>query len=153
MNDKNSFKWSNHKIKKLLLLKTQGMSLTDIGKRFGITRNAVVGKLDRLKNPNRVKKRRVYIPKKGIDRPAVRHVPKPDKTHNKAPPLKPPPASSPQTPTQNPRACRYPLWENGPVTYEFCGEPVWKRSYCEDHFKRCHVPLARKGNSYPSYQT
>lgn len=141
MNDKNSFKWSNQKIKKLLLLKAQGMSLRDIGKRFGITRNAVVGKLDRIKNPSR---HRVYIPKKGIDRPAVRHVPKPDKTYNKVPPLKPPPASSQYLQFGSYRECRYPYGSTPENNLYFCREPTQLgSSYCAEHHKVCHKPVTK----------
>lgn len=39
-----------------------------------------------------------------------------------------------------PNTCRYPMWGDGPITFEFCGKPAKPESpYCAAHHATCHV--------------
>jgi GcrA cell cycle regulator len=42
-------KWTPDRIEELCRLRREGVSVAEIGRRFGISKNAVVGKLDRLR--------------------------------------------------------------------------------------------------------
>ncbi len=139
-NDKNSFEWSNQKINKLMKLKAQGMSLTDIGKRFGITRNAVGGKLDRIKHPDR--KHRNKPRKTGQRREKVIAYKKPP--HNEelpVTPIKPPPNGSLPLQFGSHKECRYPFGDIQDKDLRFCLESVQRgSSYCPEHHTLCHAP-------------
>lgn len=38
-----------------------------------------------------------------------------------------------------PRTCRYPLGDPMERHFHYCGEPIWRGSYCEGHYRACHI--------------
>lgn len=115
------------------------MKITEMARLLNVSRNAVIGKADRLKLPER---KIAFSEKAEIDATVKRHEVR----------LGP-----------SPRCCQFPLWKDGvKPTYEFCGKPVISRyrkhiyagayvtgemmtSYCAEHFAHCYQ-VSRSNN-------
>lgn len=151
--------WTAEKIEQLNKLWSEGMSITEIGKILGMTRNAVVGKAHRLG----LAKRPSPIARAPGPRPAAQPVPsaqpsRPVATPSpavvaaapvaEAPVAAPKPAmpimSQPARPRPTPAfratrvangpACRWPLGDPKSPDFHFCGSPsIEGKPYCEKH--------------------
>ncbi len=131
--------WTEERI--ILLLKLDSENAlsragiaTALAERTGscFSRNAIIGKLARLGVPLKAKK--CAAPKKSKG-------PKIFIVHKKSEPLPPPTPvlqeSMKLTLEQlTPATCHYPAGDQAP--FEFCGHPVFDRSYCAAHFKICY---------------
>ena len=114
-----SFEWTPTKVSTLIALWNEGLSTSVIGNRLGVTKNAVVGKVHRLK-----------LPKRGS----------PIK-------LKPKAAEVISLEALRPGMCCWPEGEPGTKGFYFCGKPVLPdKPYCAEHCARAYVkPNKQRG--------
>jgi GcrA cell cycle regulator len=151
-------RWTPATVAKITALWAEGLSRAEIGRRMGITKNAVVGKVHRLGLPARPS------PLKSI----IVHKPRPSQAGQKVvpvqrrepsagdligptlPPLTLPPMALPTlrlvaaVAVHGPRACRWPLGDPRTPGFRFCGDPVSERSYCAAHNAAAYIPTRRQ---------
>ncbi|HYF07648.1 MAG TPA: GcrA family cell cycle regulator [Acetobacteraceae bacterium] len=157
--------WSPEAIDRLRALWAEGHSTAEIGRRMGISKNAVVGKAHRLNLPARPSPiRRDAAPRPVVPRiVAPRPAPVPRPLAVAAPVLARPvvapprPAAPPQPsavlrpfPVPAPRpafarpgsqkACCWPIGEPGTSSFRFCtGEAILGKPYCPEHASVAYV--------------
>jgi GcrA cell cycle regulator len=154
--------WTEETIESLRTLWAEGLSTAEIGRRLGVSKNAVVGKAHRLDLPARPSPIRRGGPGSGTPRrSAPRRVAGPtlpplSSTQMLAPlghtalgpprprPVVPPPRV--QTPPPRPYgrlvACCWPIGEPGTAGFRFCdaqSEPG--KPYCEEHARLAYVKV------------
>ena len=120
------FQWNDNTLKKLEGFNTQGMSNTEIGLRMGITKNAVIGKKNRMKlkvcNPTGVHVVRKIQP---ITRPTPTE--KPARIYT-------PPENLKTMADLKRDDCRWPFGDPGESGFGFCGQSQQSnKPYCEHH--------------------
>ena len=107
------FSWTEERLKTLRALWKDGFSVNEIGRRMGVSKNAVVGKVHRLGLP----KRPSPLPRKKAE---------PEKLLTLA--------------NLGPEQCRWPLGEWKERAVAFCGEPiVMGMPYCLTHCRKSYV--------------
>ena len=148
--------WNDEAIGRLRALWDEGHSTAEIGRRLGITKNAVVGKAHRLTLPARPSPiRRTPGEASSPRRPAPRRVSGPT-----LPSLIAAAAPAPRTP-EPPRpqialravpaaprppgrvsACCWPIGEPGTPSFRFCSDTAMHgRPYCADHAALAYVKV------------
>ena len=149
-----AFEWDLENVKKLRALWDKGFPAGDIAAKLGggCSRNAVLGKVHRLKQSGKPMPARSNIPRTRFNREAqpVNHTPTvaPLKTLRiiKAPPA-PPPDSARVTILQlTSGTCRWPIGDPRADDFCFCGHtPQHGSSYCEYHTQiGCQQRVPRK---------
>lgn len=135
--------WSDERITQLRALWTEGLSTAEIGRRLGISKNAVVGKAHRLHLPARPSpirnppafrpaQRRPMAP---APQPHVMRAPEPQ-----AAPAKPEPAKVIARINYKGPTCQWPIGHPGQSGFHFCGDPSAPgRPYCSTHAARAYV--------------
>jgi len=167
------FVWTDECVENLKTWWANGLSASQIGESLGITRNAVIGKIQRLgiaarakspkharkqsgkrqgkANAKKAKSRRIHdIIRWQETLPAPEPVPLPrplQATTRAAVDI--PPAPDCETVTFDALSrdtCRWPLNDGGPEGWLFCGEPRDPRSpaYCRHHHARAIDPISRQ---------
>lgn len=161
------FAWTETTIEKLRLLWLEGHSTAEIGRRLGISKNAVVGKAHRLDLPARPSPIKREGGQQGSARKRTRQR-WPRSTLPKLPCLRDNAASSvsalncavsapvPAAPerltngkplqraSQKPQPCCWPLGDPGTATFRFCdNEAVSGKPYCETHCQRAYAGAGR----------
>ncbi len=141
--------WNEETIARIRALWDQGLSTAEIGRRMGITKNAVVGKAHRLNLPARPSPIRRSQGERAPRRSAPRRVSGPTLPALKtAPPMltavRPPvvlrPVVTQPRPVGRVTSCCWPLGEPGTKEFRFCGDPtVPAKPYCEDHVAVAYV--------------
>ena len=149
--------WTPERIEELTQLWNAGHSASVIGKRLGVSKNAVVGKAHRLKLPARPSPiRRQAKPQAPVRKPA------PALTRPTAEPV----AVTPQPPVvvaeearppqpmirtgqqPSPRKCQWPIGDPTKPDFHFCGEAaVPSKPYCAEHCAVAYVIKARDRRS------
>jgi GcrA cell cycle regulator len=151
--------WTTEAIERLKALWAEGHSTAEIGRRMGISKNAVVGKAHRLTLPARPSPiRRDATPRPAPVPRAPRPAPMPLQRLATAP--APRPAAAPATPAPPPvaatapvlrsfpaarprigaRSCCWPLGEPGTQGFRFCGgDPMAGKPYCAEHAALAYV--------------
>ncbi len=149
--------WTAEAIERLKALWAEGHSTAEIGRRMGISKNAVVGKAHRLNLPARPSP----IRRDAAPRPApVPRAPRPMSVARAAPPpmLRAAPAAPPAPavaaappapvlrafpaarPRMGSRSCCWPIGEPGTSGFRFCGgEPMAGKPYCTEHAALAYV--------------
>jgi GcrA cell cycle regulator len=151
--------WTAEAIERLKALWAEGHSTAEIGRRMGISKNAVVGKAHRLNLPARPSP----IRRDAQPRPApVPRAPRPVAPARAAVPppmLRAAPAVAPVAPPPAPaapvlrafpapaarprlgsRTCCWPIGEPGTSAFRFCGaEPMAGKPYCAEHAALAYV--------------
>ena len=139
--------WTPDRIKILIALWEEGLPTSEIGRRLGVTKNAVVGKVHRLglkkrQSPIRQstsataqpKKIKAAAPRPQADaaaRPAARKTPMPTGEVVRLEGL----TSS---------MCCWPEGEPGTEEFHFCGQAaVPEKPYCEEHCARAYVKVSK----------
>lgn len=116
--------WNEARVGELVQLWQAGLSTAEIGRRLGISKNAVVGKAHRLDLPAR-----------------------PSPIRNPAPRASAPPRRAAQAPAE-PRfsplhagpPCQWPHGHPGQEEFHFCGQPSLPgKPYCPEHAARAYV--------------
>ena len=151
----NDTTWTDAVISNLCRLWDEGHSTAEIGRRLGVTKNAVVSKVHRLHLPNRPSpiRRRQQTAREHTPRPKmVRSVPLLPAAPM-APALPPtPPAPSP-TPAVSTRqgfaqSCCWPLGEPGRPGFRFCDAAAdWGKPYCAEHRALAYVKTPRPASA------
>jgi GcrA cell cycle regulator len=151
--------WTTEAIERLKALWAEGHSTAEIGRRMGISKNAVVGKAHRLTLPARPSPiRRDATPRPApvprAPRPApmplqrLAAAPAPRPAAAPAPPAPPPVAATAPVlrsfPAARPRigarSCCWPLGEPGTQGFRFCGgDPMAGKPYCAEHAALAYV--------------
>ena len=140
--------WTPEQIADLMRLWNDGLSTSEIGKRLGITKNAVVGKAHRLHlsaRPSPIKRVAMRLPlvKQPMLKPAV----------NVAPPVAAPAAPAPQAHASAPKravemtphSCRWPIGHPGDSGFHFCGDSALPGTpYCSTHAAAAYVKVKPK---------
>ncbi len=151
--------WTDDVISRLKALWAEGHSTAEIGRRMGVSKNAVVGKAHRLSLEARPSPIRRSAPGEPPKRPAARRVtgptlptmaaPTPEPQHR---PLPPPVLAAP-APAPALRAvgrsgggrlvaCCWPIGEPGTRTFRFCdGESLPGKPYCGTHAALAYVKI------------
>ncbi|MEO3472592.1 GcrA family cell cycle regulator [Roseomonas sp. CAU 1739] len=149
--------WTAEAIERLKALWAEGHSTAEIGRRMGISKNAVVGKAHRLNLPARPSP----IRRDAVPRPApVPRAPRPVPAARMAPPpmLRAAPAVqhaptvavAPPSPVVRAfpaarqrigaRTCCWPIGEPGTSGFRFCGgDPMSGKPYCTEHAALAYV--------------
>jgi GcrA cell cycle regulator len=153
--------WTTEAIERLKALWAEGHSTAEIGRRMGISKNAVVGKAHRLTLPARPSPiRRDAAPRPAPLPRAPRPSPMPLQRLAAAPAPRPaaPPAPAPAAPPPvaatapvlrsfpaarpriGARSCCWPLGEPGTQGFRFCGgDPMAGKPYCAEHAALAYV--------------
>jgi GcrA cell cycle regulator len=152
--------WTEETIVRLRVLWDEGHSTAEIGRRMGVSKNAVVGKAHRLSLPARPspirregestgRRRRprrtsgptlpalptVSLPSLAAPEPAPARMPQPERPVLRAVPDAP-------RPTGRVSPCCWPLGEPGTKTFRFCdGASVPGKPYCEEHAAVAYVKV------------
>ncbi len=148
--------WTTEAIERLKALWAEGHSTAEIGRRMGISKNAVVGKAHRLNlsaRPSPI--RRDATPRPAPVPRAPRPVPAPMQRLVQPPVIRqaPQPAPPPQVvappvvrsfpvarPRTGSRSCCWPIGEPGTTGFRFCGgEPMAGKPYCTEHAALAYV--------------
>ncbi|GAC1342903.1 MAG: GcrA family cell cycle regulator [Acetobacteraceae bacterium] len=144
--------WNEETIARIRALWAEGHSTAEIGRRMGITKNAVVGKAHRLNLPARPSPiRRVpgdkpsarrSLPKRvtGPTLPALNSAPRPVPTTRPVVMLRPVPVQP--RPVGRISSCCWPLGEPGTKEFHFCGDPTMPaKPYCDQHAALAYVKV------------
>ena len=147
-------------VNKLIELWNAKASASEIGKELGLTRNAVIGRIKRLRD-NGVKLRSfTAAPKTEVSRARVREVKtdrgwvrKKELLKIKSPVLIKLDSFVPETtPEKNidilhlvESSCRYITGEKKGRGALYCGRNKTTRAYCEEHARLCYIPLKKSG--------
>ncbi len=113
--------WTPLRVSALIALWQEGLPTSEIGRRLGITKNAVIGKVHRLGLTKR--------------QSPIRRVEE-----------KPPPADIISMEKLTTGMCSWPTGEPGTQDFHFCGRPAAPdKPYCADHCARAYVKITRDG--------
>ena len=110
------FEWTTERVQELTKLWATGLSASEIGRRLGITKNAVVGKVRRL---DLAMRRQPAVPK--IDRKII------------------------TLDSLKANMCSWPNGDPGKPNFRFCGKPAEPgKPYCAHHCEIAYVPGTKK---------
>ncbi len=154
--------WTDEVIDRLRLLWAEGLSTAEIGRRLGVSKNAVVGKAHRLSLPPRPSPIRRGQPGDMPRPPSIRRVTGPTLPAMAAP-VAVPPAAPPALPRPPPLkavppvpavralgrapggrlvACCWPIGEPGTRSFRFCDdESLPGKPYCSAHAALAYVKV------------
>jgi hypothetical protein len=128
----------------------ENMTAQEIGVLLNMTKNAVIGKVSRLRNKGYDLRKR-ESPKK-VEPVAMRtEIPKPVIAWVSAPVIEPPPEPK-KAHVSGPKSimelgiddCSY-IINDGPVSsFLFCGEKKTNKTYCAAHHKLCYIRVTKK---------
>ena len=135
------------KDKEMLKMWDQGATSSEIANHFGVTRNVIMGRFHRLRSAG-------FLGYKDISFLTPKKFKKPRKTKEEE-------TAEIKRITKEHMGekrklmgyslmelgfgmCRYPIKEEQPKEYRFCGQPTWKQSYCEEHHKLCLYPAEKR---------
>ncbi|WP_158747610.1 GcrA family cell cycle regulator [Acidisphaera sp. L21] len=153
--------WTDEIIDRLKTLWAEGVSTAEIGRRIGVSKNAVVGKAHRLSLAARPSPIRRGAPGEAPKRSPVRRVVGPTLPTMAPPPpveVRPPVAVAPRpVPTPSPApvlravhrapggrlvACCWPIGEPGTRSFRFCDdESLPGKPYCSTHAALAYVKV------------
>lgn len=120
--------WTENRIAELGQLWREGLSTAEIGRRLGISKNAVVGKAHRLNLPSRPSP---------IRNPPLRMAPRPQPEPEV---ITPPPPKVVSMKGQRGPTCQWPHGHPGSANFHFCGEQAAPgKPYCEAHIQQAYV--------------
>lgn len=153
--------WTEETISRLRALWSDGHSTAEIGRRLGVSKNAVVGKAHRLDLPARpspirrdgprpnprLTARRVAgptlppLPSAQKPAPVIASVPRPEPVRSAVPPAPRPQLVAPR-PYGRTIACCWPIGEPGTKEFRFCDDPsVPGKPYCLEHAQLAYVKV------------
>ena len=158
--------WTDEAIARLRALWDEGHSTAEIGRRLGISKNAVVGKAHRLNLPPRPSPIRrteggAAAPRRAPVAPVRRPAPEvspvsasshsgsyPDAVHAVQEPTQPRPRPALQAVASAPRSgprtapCCWPIGEPGTPDFHFCGaDAMTAKPYCTQHAQLAYVKV------------
>ncbi|MEQ8510188.1 MAG: GcrA family cell cycle regulator [Rhodospirillaceae bacterium] len=111
--------WTDDRIGKLKKLWSEGLTTGEIGKRLGVSKNAVVGKAHRL---------------------GLKSRPSPIRRAGKKPEVKKEETQVYTLATLNSQTCRWPHGDPKEEDFHFCGKPIFQtKPYCAEHCAQAYV--------------
>jgi GcrA cell cycle regulator len=150
------FEWTDDRIRKLRQLWSEGHSTAEIGRRMGISKNAVVGKAHRLNLPARPSPirtagspraprapRRQPVPRLADTMPlsCLRGADIPAPVERIAPTVKPARHVSAARRRSGSHPCCWPIGEPGTPAFCFCDDPApLEVPYCDEHARLAYKP-------------
>lgn len=141
--------WTEERVERMKALWGEGLSASQVAKTLGgVSRNAVIGKLHRLKltgtRPTPPRLRRAASPRRA--RPGTHWKPRRPAT-DVAAVAAPVVAVAPEGPglfrslaELKPRCCKWPIGDPLAAEFSLCGRPTDGRSYCPGHHRTAHQP-------------
>ena len=159
---RDAYDWNDEAVGRLRSLWSEGHSTAEIGRRLGISKSAVVGKVHRLDLPARPSpvrqanltgarplQPRAPVPKLATIMSAPLATPLPGTpdavTRADATPSQPAPA---RRGTGCSRPCCWPIGHPGTPTFRFCGNPAAAaKPYCAEHASIAYRPVAHRDTS------
>ena len=115
------YEWTPQRVNALIALWDEGLPTSEIGRRLGITKNAVIGKVHRL-----------GLAKRGSP---IKEKPKAEVDENLVTLAK-----------LRPGMCSWPVGEPGDAEFHFCGEhAVDGKPYCRDHCAKAYIKITKDG--------
>ncbi len=153
--------WTDTAISNLRCLWDEGHSTAEIGRRMGISKNAVIGKAHRLELPARPSpicmpvagsERQARLPRPPRPAPSSTPKPKPSVARRDGPvrPVKAPLAPLPVRAGPSGRPCCWPLGDPGQPGFRFCGDGTAPgRPYCPEHAGVAYLPRATRDGGTP----
>jgi GcrA cell cycle regulator len=158
--------WTQEAIERLRAFWAEGLSTAEIGRRMGISKNAVVGKAHRLNLSSRPspirrdpqERRTTPSPRPPRQAPVARPMPSAPVMRPQAPApqaapvvlVAPPPAAvrnpaPPRPRLGGSRTCCWPIGEPGTPEFRFCeGDPLSGKPYCAEHAAVAYVKPREK---------
>ena len=153
-----TIEWTPERTNALMALWDEGHSTAEIGRRLGVTKNSVVGKVHRLGLPKRgspIHKERTHTPRtaspspRPAAAPTVAAVAAPRPVHQLPPPV--PQISRPRPPAEviklgalTSEMCSWPIGDPGTEGFQFCGHTaVPGKPYCAEHCAIAYVKVSR----------
>jgi GcrA cell cycle regulator len=153
--------WTSDTILALRTLWSQGLSTAEIGRRLGVSKNAIVGKAHRLDlgarpspiqrdyAPPRTAAPRPQPPRLAELAPLTSCTPEPPRQPVK--PAAPPILARPNPPVRrapavigNPSCC-WPIGEPGTSTFRFCDDRALAgKPYCDEHTRLAYQPKSKR---------
>ena len=128
--------WTPDRVKTLMALWAEGISTLEIGRRLGVTKNSVVGKVHRLGLPKR--------------QSPINSTPRSPRVAKLVQPIRPAPVAIPRAADMvkmeelTAGMCNWPEGEPGQDDLRFCGQPsVEGKPYCAHHCARAYVKSTR----------
>jgi GcrA cell cycle regulator len=145
------FDWSDAAIERLKALWAEGFSASECGKRMGVSRNSVIGKIHRLglsglhrrpREPGPRRRRRDYGTRRGPRTAPARLLETGEQVLSRPEPPSPPGRQYWRTLLDlKVGECR---WPEGDRHYTFCGAPQAFGSYCAHHHALAHSRGSQK---------
>lgn len=143
-----AFEWTPDRIKVLIAHWEEGLPTSEIGRRLGVTKNSVVGKVHRLglkkrQSPIRQAAAGTAAPKKAKVK-ATKMVPKTKETAPVVSKVVRPTGEVVRLEELTGSMCCWPEGEPGTADFFFCGEPsVPDKPYCDVHCARAYVKVSK----------
>lgn len=139
--------------KEMLKMWDQGRTASEIGKHFKITRNAVMGRLNRLRAAG-------FVGYK-THKPPIHRLPKKTNKQHRSEIKEIVDAKRRELKLKTGYTlmelefgmCRYPISGDRASDFMFCGKPVGKSSYCPAHHEICWYPASKRDRDEPSQFT
>jgi GcrA cell cycle regulator len=154
------FEWTDDRIRKLRQLWSEGHSTAEIGRRMGISKNAVVGKAHRLDLPARPSPirtggspsvprapRRQPVPRLADTMPlsCLRGADIPAPVELIVPMVKPARHAAIASPPIGSQPCCWPIGEPGTPAFRFCDDPApLDVPYCDEHARLAYKPRRQR---------
>ena len=145
--------WTEETIAQLRMLWLEGHSTAEIGRRMGVTKNAVVGKAHRLKlssRPSPIRRDRSNDPVRPRPVPRAQRAPElrpeAEPARTAAPPVARPVLRSVPAPSYGRISpCCWPIGEPGTRTFRFCdADTLPAKPYCSEHAQLAYVKVRDK---------
>lgn len=142
--------WNDERVERMKALWTEGFSASQIARQLGngITRNAVIAKIDRLRQkgafggapPRTVQQRQprvTAIPKV----PEFKSIPVVETVIEEPPPILDDGTHVTML-TVSDKTCRWPIGDPQEESFHFCGRrPALGRAYCESHARKAYQKM------------
>lgn len=134
--------WTEETIARLRQLWAEGHSTAEIGRRMGISKNAVVGKAHRLQleaRPSPIRRDGAAVRRPPTPRPLAPPAAEGPRERPASPPLRAVPAPRSTVRTM---PCCWPIGEPGTPEFRFCDEPAMAgKPYCGAHAQLAYVKV------------
>jgi GcrA cell cycle regulator len=149
-----NFDWNDDTIRRLRALWAEGHSTAEIGRRMGVSKNAIVGKAHRLdldSRPSPIRAKGTSHPRRRM-RPACPPLPAlpslagpPPTVATPAPRIRTPPRAPISTPRLGTTPCCWPIGDPGTASFHFCkATSVLGKPYCPEHCARAYITPNRR---------
>lgn len=162
--------WTPERTNALIALWDEGHSTAEIGRRLGVTKNSVVGKVHRLRLPKRgspihgggghsgrseapISISRASVARAPITRPAASLPPRPAAVAVQPQPIipkvvyEPMPANVIKLSALTSDMCSWPIGDPGTDGFRFCGRSaVTGKPYCAEHCSIAYVKVSKDRN-------